>query len=111
MDELVLKITDCKADFKYEGPRFKRLGPESGEEFRDDYLIPWLDSNKGKQNLKIDFDGTVVYTPSFLEESFGGAIRKGYVEVKDIEFINIPNDQKSKIENYIVQAYEKSGKK
>lgn len=111
MDELVLKVTDCKADFKYEGPRFKRLGPESGQEFRDDYLIPWLDANKGKQNLKIDFDGTVVYTPSFLEESFGGAIRKGYMEVKDIEFINIPDEQKSKIENYIAQAYEKSGKK
>ncbi len=100
----ILKITDCKQDYKYQGPRYKKLGPESGEEFRDDYLIPWLKENKGKNDLQIDFSGTVVYTPSFLEEAFGGAVRKGYSEVKSLKFINLPDEQRKKIHEYISKA-------
>lgn len=102
-----LKIIDCKEDYKFQGPRYIRLGPESGEEFRDSYFIPWLKENKGKSNLKVDFEGTVVYTPSFLEETFGGAIRAGYPEVKDLEFINIKEEEKKRTLGYIAAAIEK----
>ena len=100
----VLKILECKQDYKYQGPRYIKLGPESGEEFRDDYLIPWMEENKNEDDLKIDFAGTIVYTPSFLEEAFGGAIRKGYDKVKSLKFINIPNEQWKKINEYISKA-------
>lgn len=101
---IVLKILDCKQDYKYQGPRYIKLGPESGEEFRDEYLIPWLEENKNVDELQIDFAGTIVYTPSFLEEAFGGAIRKGYDKVKSLEFVNIPDEQKEKIKKYISKA-------
>ena len=71
-------LKDFGESFKYQGPRFINLGSNSGEEFRDVYLIPWLNENKTDEILEIDFEGTIVYTPSFLEESFGGAIRKGF---------------------------------
>lgn len=99
-----LKILDCKEEYMYEGPRFRRLGPESGEEFRDKFLIPWLERNTQDSDLTIDFDGTIVYTPSFLEETFGGAVRKGYVQLKNLKFINIPDEQKEDIEKYINDA-------
>lgn len=109
----ILKILNCKEDYAYEGPRFKKLGPESGEEFREKFFIPWLEENAANKNLVVDFDGTVVYTPSFLEETFGGAIRKGYLQVKNLEFINLPDEQKKDILKYIETAFEKyeQGKK
>lgn len=106
----VLKIIECKEDYKYEGPRFIDLGPDSGQEFRDTYLIPWLERNKGEKTLTVDFEGTIVYTPSFLEESFGGAIRKGYDIVADLKFINILDEQKKRVQGYIQDALNKAKK-
>jgi len=97
-------LKDCGSGYKYQGPRFISLGSNSGEDFRDNYLIPWLNKNKEEQLLKIDFEGTEVYTPSFLEESFGGAVRKGYDIVKKLVFINIPTNQLTKIKKYIGEA-------
>ena len=97
-------LTECGENYKYQGPRFIKLGPDSGEEFRDKQLIPWLKKNKNAEHLTVDFEGTVVYTPSFLEESFGGAIRKGHEEVRTIEFLNMPPDEKYKLQKYIQNA-------
>ncbi len=58
------------------GPRYKREGDFSGEQFRNSIL-----EDKVKQcistntKLLIDLDGTAGYGTSFLEESFGGLIR------------------------------------
>lgn len=100
----VLKVLACKEDYKYQGPRFIRLGPDSGEEFRDNHLLKWLDDNKNDDDLHVDFDGTIVYTPSFLEESFGGAIRKGYKQVTKIKFDNMEEDAHNQVEQYIRAA-------
>ena len=90
-------LKDCGENYKYQGPRFIELGPDSGEEFRKEYLIPWLEKNKNTIDLAVDFAGTSVYTPSFLEESFGGAIREGYEIVKRLKFKNIPDKQLLKL--------------
>lgn len=100
----ILRVLECKEDYKYQGPRYIRLGPESGEEFRDTYLLKWLDSNKHEEKLIVDFEGTIVYTPSFLEESFGGAIRKGYRQVEKIEFIHMEKDALNQVTKYIQDA-------
>ncbi len=59
---------------KYTGLRYKSLTPgSSGEEFRDELLIPALEEN---DIVTIIFDGNIgEYVPSFLEECFGGLIR------------------------------------
>ena len=100
-------LKDCGDSYKYQGPRFIVLGSNSGEDFRDNYLIPWLNSNQKDKELIIDFEGTIVYTPSFLEESFGGAIRKGYDIVKTLTFIHLPDTQLHKIQQYIGNAKPK----
>lgn len=56
------------------GPRFKKLGPASGEEFRE-WVIKELEKSS---DLTINLDGTEGYGSSFLEECFGGLIRNGY---------------------------------
>ena len=59
------------------GPRYRRQGPGSGEEFRDDHLAGAFDKAvaEGKV-LIVDMDGaTRGYPTSFLEEAFGGLAR------------------------------------
>lgn len=56
----------------YPGARFKRISEYSGEEFRDNHLIPAL---KQDGKVTVDLDGVVGYGSSFLEEVFGGLVR------------------------------------
>ena len=68
------KIISIAEEFsKYPGPRYERLGSFSGEKFRDEVLLPAL---QGGEEVVIKLDGTMGYGSSFLEEAFGGAVRK-----------------------------------
>jgi hypothetical protein len=113
MEKKILKICEKSAGYKYEGPRYKRLGPFSGEEFRNIHLLPWLESLADQEESIVDFTGTEVYSPSFLEESFGGAIRnaknrqeaeKNRQKLKSICFVNIDPIWKEKLLGYIENA-------
>lgn len=77
MNEIVLSIAK---DFSTTpGVRYPSEGEFSGEEFRDKILIPAIEkARRVKCKLLIDLDGTSGLGPSFLEEAFGGLIRKGY---------------------------------
>ncbi|MCK9547858.1 MAG: STAS-like domain-containing protein [Sphaerochaeta sp.] len=101
----IMVIQDIAPQFTYQGPRFKELGPNSGEEFRDDYLIPWLIENHDDKQAVIDFAGTRMFSPSFLEEAFGGAVRKGYGEkIRQIKFLNVPRTWGNDLRKYISEA-------
>lgn len=111
--EKKLKICEVCRGYEYEGPRFIRLGPYSGEEFREKHLTTWLNALNEQDKAIIDFDGTRMYSPSFLEESFGGVIRNAKSEeeaeinrkkLKLAEFINIDSDWKKKLDGYIDKA-------
>lgn len=60
---------------RYPAGRFKIHGPYTGEGFRDDILIPALEAHP---HVTIDFDDVMGLGSGFLEETFGGLIRKGY---------------------------------
>ena len=58
------------------GPRFRREGEFSGEQFREDVLGKWFsEARESAAKLFIDLDGGYGYAPSFLEEAFGGLAR------------------------------------
>lgn len=59
---------------KFPGPRYAELGAYSGEEFRDTILYPAFIT---EDSISVNFDGVFGYGSSFLEESFGGLVRKG----------------------------------
>ena len=68
------------------GGRFRRHGPYSGEEFREDVLRNLLQHAIGSgDKLAIVLDGTAGYGSSFLEEAFGGLIRMGLFDQKVVQ--------------------------
>jgi hypothetical protein len=107
MEKKKMVICEKSEGYKYQGPRFKHLGPYSGEEFRNTYLLPWLDDLGEQEEAIIDFKGTVVYSPSFLEESFGGAIRakkENKEKISHLAFVNITSPWDEKLKEYIKNA-------
>ncbi|WP_157314880.1 STAS-like domain-containing protein [Chitinibacter sp. GC72] len=57
--------------------RYQTDGPCSGEAFRDLVLVPKLEQHK-MELVTVNLDGTLGLGSSFLEEAFGGLIRKGF---------------------------------
>ncbi len=57
---------------RFPGGRYRTDGPNSGEEFRERFLVPAL--ARGEQIVLV-IDGTSGYPSSFLEEAFGGLVR------------------------------------
>jgi hypothetical protein len=68
---------------RYPGGRWRKDGPHSGQQFREDILAPALkavaDDPAGK--VIVDIDGAAGYGSSFLEEAFGGVVRENVVPV------------------------------
>lgn len=59
----------------FPGGRYKKHGSGSGEEFRETLLIPAL---RSRTPVLVNIDGAAGYPSSFLEEAFGGLIRRGF---------------------------------
>jgi len=67
------------------GGRYRKDGPFSGEEFRDDVLVPKLLAAVDKnEQVVVELDGVSGYGSSFLEEVFGGLVRRGVMAQQDI---------------------------
>ncbi|WP_051631281.1 STAS-like domain-containing protein [Afifella pfennigii] len=66
------------------GGRYIKDGPYSGQWFREEILRPALQEAREKgEAVRVLLDGAPGYGSSFLEEAFGGAVRKGYVQARD----------------------------
>lgn len=73
----IVKINVAKDYTKTPGIRYKIDGELSGEEFREKFLDKYFeDKSLSDVVLEIDLDGGYGYSPSFLEEAFGGLIRR-----------------------------------
>ena len=71
------------------GARYKTQGAFSGEEFRDDILYPkFIESISNNEKLVVNLDGGYGYGSSFLEEAFGGLVRK-LKEEKNIHYKDV----------------------
>lgn len=83
-------------------------GPKNGSDYRDKYVIPALDDY---QMVRLDFTKTMGTTPSFLEEIFGGIIRKRILTPQELkrrmEVIYKYESVKRNVVNYINEAAEK----
>ena len=95
------------------GARFLEEGDFSGQEFRQQILLPKIkEAITKKERLEIDLDGTAGLGTSFLEESFGGLIRINKLAYQTIidTLIFISDDDPDyidEIKNYLKDAYEK----
>lgn len=85
------------------GGRYRSEGDWSGEEFRQNVLEPKLDTGL---DLIVDLDGPFGFTSSFLEEVFGGLVRKYGPSIRkrvEIQAIRKPT-RKEKAEMYVDRA-------
>ena len=102
----MIKINIAEEFSDSPGGRFKSQGPKSGEEFRELFLEIYFNQNN-TEIIQINFDGTFGYATSFLEEAFGGLVRKyTYNSVsKRLVFISDENPKYiEKVERYMKEA-------
>lgn len=105
-----IKIVIAKDFSSKPGPRYTKEGDHSGEKFREEILLPKLkEAQSTGCTLLIDLDGTAGYGTSFLEEAFGGLIRKNglsFGEINSILEIKSEEEEylKGDIKEYIVEA-------
>lgn len=71
-----LHISIAKDFSEFPAGREPEDGPNSGQRFRDEILGPKLQSANSEDFVEVDLDGTMGYGSSFLEEAFGGLVRR-----------------------------------
>lgn len=77
-DKIVIKVSEFS---RYPTGRYREHSNSSGEEFRDDYLLPAL---KKSSSVVIILDGTEGYGSSFLDEAFAQIPESNDFSLKDI---------------------------
>lgn len=86
------------------GARYITDGSFSGEDFRDNYLEKkYKQCIENNETLTINFDGGYGYGTSFLEESFGGLVRKGYDGKQMLELMVFISDEEPELINKVVK--------
>lgn len=84
--------------------RYVTDGPNSGERFREELLLPALRSSS---KVVVDLDGALGFGSSFLEEAFGGLVRAG-IKASELhsrlEILTKTSMYKSRIWHYIDDA-------
>jgi hypothetical protein len=92
---------------------FGRTSPDDGEftgqAFRDKILKPILDKLQANDKITVNLDGVIVgIGSSFLSESFGGLVKKGYItkeKLLDVLDIKCEDDvYRDEINKYINEA-------
>ena len=104
---------DVALDFyPYPGGRYRGQGKCSGEEFREDYLIPAIQGAeyKGISKLSLHLDGpTYGYPTTWLEEVFGGLARhdseNGTAYVEKLSLVSEDETLKREIAHYIEHCH------
>lgn len=97
---------------KYPSGRDDNDGTYNGERFRTDHLVPVLsDALQGGKKVVISLENVMSFGSSFLEEAFGGLVRKENFDkdqLKELIEISLGSPNHSRYEkaiwNYIKEA-------
>ena len=100
-----VRINVAKQFTRLPGARYISLGPFSGEEFRQRFLLEPLKQGK---TVIVELDGVRGYGSSFLEEAFGGTVRALNLDPEDaLQRLKVETSIKSwqlDVEEYIRTA-------
>ncbi|GHU15998.1 hypothetical protein FACS1894163_04550 [Spirochaetia bacterium] len=110
METATLNLVKEYPQYMYPGHRSKEQSENSGEEFRDTILIPFLKKNEDK-DIVINFSGVVGFPPSFLDEAFAGCIRKGINKITAVSILGVDEIEQTRIKRYIEKAINELKKK
>lgn len=104
-DTNVVRVNIANQFTRMPGGRYVRLGPNSGEMFREQFLVEPLSSGK---TVIVELDGVRGYGSSFLEEAFGGVVRKLHLTSADalnrIKIITSVRSWDADVKDYIIKA-------
>ena len=90
----------------YPSGRYRCEGKGSAEEFREDHLIPALNRS---DLVTVELDGVMGYGSSFLEEAFGGLVRKGAFDSEEVlRRVNLVSEEQYLIDE--THSYIKTAK-
>lgn len=85
--------------------RYRKDGDRSAEVFREDLLLPALLAH---DHVTVDLGGTNFYGSSFLEEVFGGLVRKGFTKEQLDQKLTVLHDKLpsvvTEVKKYIREA-------
>lgn len=111
-DTTIVRVNVAKQFTKLPGARYIKLGPFSGEEFRQKFLVEPLRQGK---TVIVELDGVRGYGSSFLDEAFGGVVRQLDLEIEDaLNRLRVETSVKSwalDVDEYIRTAKESSRQK
>lgn len=112
----MITISIAKDFSRIPGARFPEEGNYSGQEFRNEVLLPnFKKAISADEKLKVILDGTAGLGTSFLEEAFGGLIRINNISYSDIKntLILISDEDEDYIEEinqYLLEADEQKNR-
>lgn len=104
-----MKVINVVDFTEFPGPRERKFGDFSGEEFRETILIPEIQYG---EEFAVCLDNVFGYGSSFLEEAFAGLLRRGVPESVVLSIANnlIAEDDPSlivEIKQYINEQLER----
>lgn len=112
----MITISIAKDFSRIPGARFPEEGNYSGQEFRNEVLLPnFKKAISADEKLKVILDGTAGLGTSFLEEAFGGLIRINnisYSEIKNTLILISDEDEDyiEEINQYLLEADEQKNR-
>lgn len=98
------KLVVARDFSRYPAGRFKTDGPYSGELFREQFLVPEMET---EGPVTIQLDGVRGFGSSFLEEAFGGLVRQGYTAdaiLKKFDLVSADPSIVIEIQEYVRHA-------
>lgn len=102
----VMTIKIGSAFSRFPGPRYRRQGPNSGEQLRETILVPAL---RGSRKIFVDLDGTAGFGSSFLDEAFGGLVRQNLIKKDEFfKVFSFKSEEDSAILDDIRDSVERS---
>ena len=105
----MLKIIIASEYSETPGGRFKHEGSFSGQDFREQLLLPkYKQALSNSEPLYIDLDGGYGYSSSFLEEAFGGLVRTLDLNdsLKMLEILKIKSHDEPRLVSIIKEYIE-----
>lgn len=104
----MITVSVAKDFTRFPAGRYKRNGETSGEAFRERFLEEPI---RRGEHVTVEFDGTVGYGSSFLEEAFGGIVRSLKVSAEFVlEHLTLQTSDPSlrdEVREYILDAWIK----
>jgi hypothetical protein len=97
-----MRVVRIAEDFsRTPGGRYRSDGPYSGEEFRERFLLPAINT----EGVEVILDGAAGYPSSFLEEAFGGLRRQGVPYEAILEKLHV-SARSSEYDRYVSRIWK-----